>query len=72
MARQGPEWEEGVTCPQPGQTIVALGDERAPGYTPPDGGRGAQEFVLGPGDRATLERDSLPHRRVEWSVERWS
>ncbi len=71
VVRPGPGWDECVICTEPGQTVVALGGERAPGYATPYGGA-AQDLALRPGDRATLVRSGLPHRLGEWRIERRS
>lgn len=68
VVRPGPRWHC-VIVPSDGDTIVALGGERAAGYTTPYGGE-AQGFVLRCGDRATRVRSGLPHQLAEWRVER--
>lgn len=69
VAQVGPQWPYAVICMERGQTVVALGGERAAGYQTPAGGV-AHEFVLERGDRATLVRTGLPHMLGEWRVER--
>jgi hypothetical protein len=69
VVRVGPQWPYAVICTQKGQTVAALGGERAAGYETPGGGV-AREFSLRRGDRATLVRTRLPHMLGEWRIER--
>lgn len=62
-------WKEGLIVPEVGQTIVALGGEKARSYETVDGGR-AEGFVLRPGDRATLLARDLPFCLAEWRIVR--
>jgi len=69
VVKPGPEWDTFVIVPEDGQTIRALGGEKACGYETVDGGR-AEAFELAPGERATLLRSGLPFSLVEWQIER--
>lgn len=63
------EWDERLIVASEGQTIVALGGERAYAYETVDGGR-AEGFVLEAGDRATLVRAGLPFELAAWRIAR--
>jgi hypothetical protein len=69
VVRPGPEWSVSIIVPEVGETVHALGGEKAYEYETADGGR-AEGFELRPGDRATLVRAGLPFAMVEWRVER--
>jgi hypothetical protein len=69
VLRPGPEWDLGIMVPAEGQTIVALGGERAYAYQTIDGGRAAG-FELRPGDRATLMRRTIHFALAQWRIER--
>lgn len=62
-------WDERLIVASEGQTIVALGGERAYAYETIDGGR-AEGFVLRAGDHATLVRPDLPYQLAEWRIVR--